>query len=84
LLLPSPPAETTTLSLSWAHVLAMAITLVMLVGVIRQLGKRGYIHEEWWRLGWDGLPGGFCGKYREYLQENQRRRQPKPGDHEPR
>ena len=48
------------------------------------LGKRGFIHVELWRLGWDGLQGGFCGKYREYLQENQRSRPPKPGDHEPR
>ena len=48
------------------------------------LGKRGFIHVESWHLGWDGLQGGFCGKYREYLQENQRSRPPKPGDHEPR
>jgi len=84
LLLPSPPAETATPSLSWARVFALAITLAMLAGVTRQLGKRGYIHEELWRLGWDGLQGGFCGKYREYLQKNQRSRPPKPGDHEPR
>jgi len=48
------------------------------------LRERGFIHEELWRLGWDGLQGGFCGKYREYLQENQRSRPPKPGDHETR
>ena len=48
------------------------------------LGKRGFIHVESWRLGWDGLQGGFCSNYREYLQENQRSRPPKQGDHEPR
>ena len=37
-----------------------------------------------WRLGWDGMQGGFCSKYREYLQKNQRRRPPKPSDHGPR
>ena len=42
------------------------------------LGKRGFIHVESWRLGWDGLQGGFCSKYREYLQENQRSRPPNP------
>ena len=36
------------------------------------LGKRGFIHVESWRLAWDGLQGGFCSNYREYLQENQR------------
>ena len=51
---------------------------------IPPLGKCGFIHVELWRLAWDGLQGGFCGKYREYLQENQRSRPPKPGDHEPR
>ena len=25
----------------------------------RLLGKRGFIHVESWRLGWDGLQGGF-------------------------
>jgi hypothetical protein len=29
-------------------------------GQLLFLGKRGFIHEEWWRLGWDGLPGGFA------------------------
>jgi len=53
-------------------------------GQLLFLGKRGFIHVELWRLGWDGLQGFFCGKYQEYLQENQRSRPPKPGDNEPR
>ena len=38
------------------------------------LGKRGFVHVESWRLAWDGKKGSFCSKYREYLQENQRSR----------
>ena len=52
--------------------------------VVETLGKRGVIHVESWRLAWDGQKGGFCSKYREYLQENQRSRPFIPGDHEPR
>ena len=45
---------------------------------MNRLGKRGLIHVELWRLGWDGQKGSFCSRYRGYLQENQRSRPPKP------
>ena len=67
-----------------AKMSAHAAWPALVSGQLRFLGKRGFIHVELWRLGWDGLQGGFCGEYREYLQENQRSRAPKPGDHEPR
>ena len=39
--------------------------------MVGRLARRELTQKESWRLNWDGLQGGFCGKYPEYLQENQ-------------